>query len=121
MSSDRIRLSGIRALGRHGCLPEETTRPQPFEVDLDIELDLQPAALADDLAATLDYGIVIAAVVTLIETGRFSLLETLATAIATAVLEHELVAAVTVDLRKVRPPVPAHVNSVGVRLRRTRA
>ena len=37
---DRIELRGLRALGLCGILPEEGSRAQPLEVDLDIEADL---------------------------------------------------------------------------------
>ena len=36
-----IVITGLRELGVHGVLPEEQTRPQPFEVD--VELDRRPA------------------------------------------------------------------------------
>ena len=35
-----IELRGLRAAGTRGALPEEQERPQPFEVDLDLEVDL---------------------------------------------------------------------------------
>ena len=53
---DRIELRGLRVLGAHGVLPEEQQRAQPFEVDLDLELDLRPAGRSDALADTVDYG-----------------------------------------------------------------
>src|SRR2546423_15061767 len=52
---DTIILSGIRALGCHGVLPEEQGRPQPFEVDLELSVDLAPAGRSDVLSDTIDY------------------------------------------------------------------
>ena len=118
MSTGCICIHGLRALGRHGVLPEEQARPQPFEVDLLIDTDVARAAGADDLDATVDYGRVVAAVVEIVETKSYALLETLAGAIADDVLARAGVEAVTVEVRKLRPPLPAHVDSVGVRLRR---
>ena len=37
---DRILIDGLRELGVHGVLPEEQTRPQPFEVDVELDVDL---------------------------------------------------------------------------------
>jgi dihydroneopterin aldolase len=119
LSASSIEITGLRALGHHGVLPEEQERAQPFEVDITIETHLAPAARTDDLEATVDYSTVIAAVVEIIETKRFALLEALASAIAEEVLGRRGVEAVTVEVRKIRPPVAAHVASVGVRLRRT--
>ena len=52
---------------------------------------------------------------------RFHLLEALATRLAEAVLVDERVVAVTVGVRKLRPPVPHHLDTCGVRITRTRA
>ena len=52
---------------------------------------------------------------------RYRLLEALAGAIATGILEIPAVQAVTVTVRKLRPPVAADMASAGVRLRRERA
>ena len=52
---DRIQLRGIRATGIHGVLPEERVRPQPFEVDLDLWVDLATAGASDRLDDTVDY------------------------------------------------------------------
>jgi dihydroneopterin aldolase len=117
----RIVVTGVTALGRHGVLPEERQRAQPFEVDLEIEAPLDLAGRRDDLADTVDYGQVIAGVVEIIEERSFQLLEALAGAIADDVLRHELVTSVVVEVRKARPPVAYNVRSVGVRLRRAKA
>jgi len=51
----------------------------------------------------------------------YALLETLATAIADAALGTDSrIGAVTVSVRKTRPPLAVDVASVGVRIRRTR-
>lgn len=117
---DSIELRGLRVLGRHGCLPEEQERDQPFEVDLDVHLDLSAAGRTDDLADTLDYGAVVAAVVGVVTGPPSALLERVAERIAEAVLADARVAAVTVAVRKLRPPVPADLATAGVRLTRAR-
>ena len=52
----RIGIRGLRIMGIHGLLPEERTRAQPFEIDLDASLDLRAASVSDALADTVDYG-----------------------------------------------------------------
>ena len=111
-----ILVTGLEVLGTHGVLPEEQTRAQPFGVDLELEVDLGPAGASDDLADTIDYAAVIAVTVRIVETERFQLLERLATRIAEACREDERVSAVTVTVRKLRPPVPASLDHVGVRV-----
>lgn len=102
----------------HGVLPEERDRPQPFEVDLDLRLDLGPAGRSDLVADAVDYGIVAERVSAVVAHGRFVLLEALAEAVADAVLSDGRVAEVTVGVRKLRPPVPLDIASVGVSITR---
>ena len=118
--TDRVELRGLRALGIHGVLPEEQSRPQPFEVDLDIEADLSAAGRSDDLADTIDYGAVAEMVAKVVSSERFALLERLAERIAEVVLDDGRATAVTVSVRKLRPPVPVELATAGVRIRRTR-
>jgi dihydroneopterin aldolase/2-amino-4-hydroxy-6-hydroxymethyldihydropteridine diphosphokinase len=116
--SDRIEIRGIRALGVHGALPSEQDQPQPFELDLLLEADLEPAGCSDDLATTVDYGRVAVEVCAVVASERHQLLESLAASVARCVLAEERVVAVTVVVRKLRPPVPVDVGSVGVRITR---
>lgn len=120
--TDRIELRGMRFSGRHGVLPFEAERPQPFEVDVVLELDLAPAGTSDDLARTVDYGAVFAAARAVVEDGpHVALIETLAERIATAVLAGSASAgAVTVRVRKPEAPLPGALAWAGVEIRRSR-
>lgn len=117
---DHIEIRRISVLGRHGALKGEQEVAQPFEVDLDLYLDLEPARQSDDLASTVDYGLVTMSVVAVVSETRFALLEALAGAIADEVLQDSRIQRVEVTLRKMRPPIPAELASVGVRLARSR-
>jgi dihydroneopterin aldolase len=75
-----IRVSGIRAEGRHGASAGERDDPQPFEVDLEVEVE--PAG--DDLDATADYRELVAATRAVIEGDPVTLIETLAERVAAA-------------------------------------
>jgi dihydroneopterin aldolase len=116
--SDRIELRGLRALGTHGALPEEQARAQPFEVDLDLVVDLRRAGASDDLVDTVDYGAVATIAERVVTTERFSLLERLAERIADEVRADARVRSVTVTVRKLRPPVPVDLLSAAVRVTR---
>src|SRR5699024_3127098 len=87
--SDRIAIKGIRAHGRHGVLEHERRVGQPFVVDLELGLDTGPAALADDLSRTVDYGSLTLEVHDVIASEPVDLIETLAQRIADPVLGHE--------------------------------
>lgn len=118
--TDRIEIRGLRALGYCGALPEEQERRQPFEVDLDVDCDLTAAGASDDLADTVDYGALCAAVEAVVVDERFALMERMAERIARVVLADERVAAVGVTVRKLRPPVPQQLDTAGVAVRRSR-
>ncbi len=118
--ADRIELRGLRALGRHGASKDEQDTAQPFEIDLEVEADFVAAADDDDLAKTVDYSLVVGKALEIVSLRQFRLLEALAGAIATGILEIPEVQAVTVTVRKLRPPVAAALASAGVRLRRER-
>ena len=115
---DTIILSGIRAVGAHGVLPEEQSRPQPFEVDIELSVDLSTAGRTDVLSDTVDYDALTGRVVQIVEAGGLSLLEALATRIAAACKADPRVTSVAVTVKKLRPPVPVHVDHVAVRIER---
>ncbi|HEX3946545.1 MAG TPA: dihydroneopterin aldolase, partial [Acidimicrobiales bacterium] len=114
---DRIEVRDLRVTGVHGVLPEERERAQPFAVDLDVWLDTAPAGASDALADTVDYGALVMATAVVVADRTFELLETLAGEIARVVLEVDgRIAAVAVTVRKLRPPIPVDVGSVGVQV-----
>ncbi|HVA42772.1 MAG TPA: dihydroneopterin aldolase [Acidimicrobiales bacterium] len=119
--TDRIEIRALRVLGTHGVLPEEQARSQPFELDIDIETDLAPAAVSDAVADTVDYGAAVELARRVVETQRFALMETMAARVAEVLLADVRASAVTVTVRKLRPPVAADLASAGVTIRRSRA
>ena len=120
---DVIELRGLRFVAAHGALQEERERAQPFEVDLDLHADLREAGRTDDLGRTVDYASVCEAVRAVVEGAHVELLETLAERVAEQVLEVAglTASAVTVWVRKLRPPVAFELTSVAVRAHRTRS
>jgi dihydroneopterin aldolase/2-amino-4-hydroxy-6-hydroxymethyldihydropteridine diphosphokinase len=115
---DRIEIRGLRLLGHHGVLPREQDRPQPFSIDIDVEIDSRRAAACDELASSVDYGRVVGEVSRVVTTQRFGLLESLAERIAQVLLALDGVAAVRVGVGKLRPPIDAELAHIGVRIER---
>ena len=119
---DRIELRGLHLMAVVGVLPEERTRAQPVEIDLDLVADLRPAGSSDRLDDTVDYGAVTEAVAAVVASSRPELLERLAELIAAAALGADgRITSVSVGVRKLRPPVAHQLASCGVRVRRARA
>jgi FolB domain-containing protein len=131
-TSDRIEIRGLELLLFCGVLDEEQARRQPFRLDLDLYLDVAAAGTSDDLIDTVDYGAVIDTVSRTMTGERFQLLERAASRVAELVLgggaeaessetgDGVSVQAVTVRMHKLRPPVPSHIDSTGVRIHRRR-
>jgi len=118
--TDVIMVRGLRVVAFCGLLPEEVERKQPFEINVDIETDLAAAGASDDLNDTIDYGAVTDAIVTLANNARFDLLEFFSARVADAVLAFPEAQAVTVEIHKLRPPLPHDLATSGVRIRRER-
>ena len=111
-----IVIKGLRELGVHGVLPEEQTRPQPFEVDVELTVDVSSAGQSDALDDTVDYSAVAEAVSRVVTSERYFLLERLAMRIGEVCRVDERVTGVSVTVRKLHPPVRAMVDHVAVRI-----
>lgn len=118
--SDLISLRGLRIMAICGALPEEKERAQPFDFDIDVEADLTAAGSSDDLDDTINYGALSDDIVAAITGEEFTLLERLAQRVVEVVFTYEQATGVTVEVRKVRPPVPHPLDTSGVTIRRTR-
>lgn len=113
-------LDGLTVSALCGALPEERVRRQPFVIDIAIEADLSIAGASDDLDDTINYGAVTEAVQEMIDDEQFTLLERMAQRVVEVVFEQPRATAVTVTVRKVRPPVPELLDTSGVRIHRSR-
>lgn len=119
--SDRIELRNMVFMGRHGVLEREQREDQPFEVDVELALNLQPAGLDDDLTRTIDYADVFDHVRQIVESTSYRLIEALAEAIAHELLLRFPAAAVTVRVRKPRVPIDGRLDWAGVEITRQRS
>ncbi len=119
--TDRIVLTNLQFDAAHGYHDWERARPQRFEVDVELESDLRPAGTTDDLTRTVDYAGVYGAVAEIVTTRTFLLLEGIAEAIATRLLDDErAVAAVVVRVRKPDVILGGPLDHASVEIRRTR-
>ncbi|MDT5037735.1 MAG: 7,8-dihydroneopterin aldolase/epimerase/oxygenase [Micromonosporaceae bacterium] len=115
---DRITLTGLRARGRHGVYEAERLRGQDFVVDVELELDLRPAAASDDVGDTVDYGALADRLVAIVGGEPVNLLETLADRLVVACLAEARVSAARVTVHKPQAPIPHEFADVTVTLYR---
>lgn len=96
MSRARLFLTGIKAEGRHGARPGEKDEPQPFVVDLDLEVEVGD----DRIDGTADYRSVSERVREIVERDSFDLIEAMAEAIARECLGFDRVMRASVVVHK---------------------
>ena len=116
--TDRIVLHDMVFQGRHGVLDKEQREAQPFHVDVELSVDLQPAGLDDDLTRTVDYGVVFETCRSIVESTSFRLIEALAEAIAHELLADFPIDEVTVRVRKPNAPIEGTLAYAGVEIQR---
>ena len=100
-----ISIDGIRAQGRHGASPGEQVHAQEFLVDVEVWVEVEE----DSLTGTLDYRTIVDIVRETVEATSFQLLESLAEAVATALIASPLVLRATAVVHK-----PGAAESLGV-------
>jgi 7,8-dihydroneopterin aldolase/epimerase/oxygenase len=100
-----VSIEGIRATGRHGADPGERLMGQEFVVDVAVWVEVEE----DALASTLDYRTIAQRVRETVSTTSFQLLEALAEAVASAVVELEPALRATAVVHK-----PGAASSLGV-------
>lgn len=120
MSTDEIRLTGIRATGYHGVYEHERRGGQEFVADVTLGLSLRAAAASDHVADTVHYGELAEEVAAILSGEPVNLLETLAQRIADAALAREIVDSVTVTVHKPQAPIAVPFGDVAVTIRRRR-
>jgi dihydroneopterin aldolase/2-amino-4-hydroxy-6-hydroxymethyldihydropteridine diphosphokinase len=117
---DQVRLAGVTATGHHGVLQYERRDGQEFVVDVVLHLDTAPAAAADDLKETVDYGALATEIADEIRGEPVDLIETLAERIAGICLQDGRVLSVDVTVHKPHAPIEATFDDVALTITRTR-
>lgn len=106
MANGTVKLVNAVFYAHHGVMQEEHRIGGRYEVDVAIDLELDPAAESDDLSKTVDYERIYRMVEGIVTRNRFYLIEKLAYLIAHEVkdtypgAEH-----IEVAVRKPNPPV----------------
>lgn len=119
--ADRISLKGIQFYAYHGVPDAEQATGHRYEVDVVMEAEIAAAAAADEVTATVDYGAVARAVIEIGTGCQCRLIETLADRIARQVLATQpRVEGVTVQVKKLLPPIPGVVEYAAVEITRRR-
>jgi dihydroneopterin aldolase len=120
MPDDELTLTGLRATAYHGVFEHEKANGQEFVVDVTVWLDSRAAAASDDLAQTVNYGVLAEEVVAAVESEPVDLIETVAARIVAVVLAHSAVRRTRVTLHKPSAPITVPFDDVSITVERTR-
>lgn len=119
--ADTIFVRNLAVFARHGVFMEEAKLGQRFFVDISCMTSTRAAAMADDPSLTPCYDQICRIATDTILGERAKLLETVAEQICANLLEHfPDVFEIHLEIRKPSAPVSAIVDTVGVRIERTR-
>lgn len=121
VTGDRVALRGITGFGQHGVYDVERRQPQRFLVDVDLTLDLAPAAASDDLNETVDYAALAERILADIQRDPLNLIEALAARIADTCLACPPVQTVAVTVHKPDAVMPVQISDVSVTVTRSRS
>ena len=113
-----VELAGLEIPGRHGVEDWERETEQPFVYDLELEL-AEPRA--DSIEETVDYREVVELVRAVSESRQFQLLESMAAAVADALLERFPAERVRVRVRKPEVQLGVPVEHTAASVERSRA
>lgn len=97
---DTIAVHNIRAYGKHGANAGERDFVQPFDIDIEVGVDLARARAGDDLAETIDYAALREQIVALVRDRSYALLERLGDDILASVMADARVATAAVRIAK---------------------
>ena len=115
---DVIRLVGLSFYGYHGVSAAEKETGRAFEIDCELQVDLAQAGHSDQLADTVDYTKVYALIKDVVEGKAYSLLEGLANELAGLLLDRFPIYRVTLQVRKLHPPIAGQIKHIEVEVTR---
>lgn len=114
-SGDRILIRGMRLWAHVGVLEHERQLGQWFELDLELGWDLTPAARADDVSLSLDYGRAVTVLQQQTREIRCQTLEHWSERIFERLEELYGPVPMALELRKCHAPLPGFSGQVGIR------
>lgn len=107
---DKITIADLEVSFRVGVPDEERAQPQRLTITVAFDLDFTAAVAWEDLSETIDYGMVVQAILAFGEEKEWRLIEKLGSDLATMLLEEFSAVAVTVEVKKFIIPQARYVS-----------
>lgn len=120
MKFDEIKIENLQVFANHGVFPEENVLGQKFEISLSMKVDARPAAMADDLTKSVNYGQVCLFITDFMKKNTYKLIEAVAENLAEALLlKYNLIKEVILTVKKPWAPVGLPLDTVSVTIHRS--
>ena len=116
--SDKVLIKDLLIRGIIGIHDWEREKKQDILINVEMEADCRPAGLSDDFQDAVDYRAVAKAIIALVESSSFFLVEKMAEEIAAICLENPKVEVARVRVEK--PGAVRFSRSVGIEVERRR-
>jgi len=121
MGQDKIFLKEMVFYAYHGAFAAEKELGQRFIVDVEMDVNLQPAGISDDLTLTVHYGEVYEIVKKVITEAKYDLIETVGEKIAQQILDYaSIVTQVKVLIKKPEVPIAGVLDYAAIQIVRGR-
>ncbi len=118
---DKIIIKDLTVFANHGVLSEETALGQKFIVSAELDMDLHPAGISDDLSKSVNYDKICSWICKFSKEHPCKLIEAAAESLAEGILtEYGAVRTVRITLKKPWAPVRLPVDYVAVSVERKR-
>lgn len=118
---DKILIKNLNIFAYHGVLPEEKKEGQIFVVNAELDVNLKPAGISDDLLLTVNYAEVCKLIERVMLDEKYDLIEAVAENCAREILlEYPLVKSVHVNISKPNAPIDMDFETVCVDITRAR-
>lgn len=119
--NDKVFVSNLCILGRHGVFEEERKLGQRFFLDLEVDYDSRRASREDDYRKAICYGSLCKLAESVSDAGPYNLIETFADRVIEAIFERfASVTKAKVTIRKPGAPIESNFDTVGVSIERLR-
>ncbi|MEJ6400470.1 dihydroneopterin aldolase [Nicoliella lavandulae] len=115
---ETIRLNNMQFHAHIGVLPEERVVGQDIQIDVIMKTNFSDLITSDDVADTLNYGLVFDEVADVVANSRVQLIETLGANIINEVKKHhgDQLARLIVKIRKLGLPIDGVLDNVEIEL-----
>ena len=116
---DKVLIKNMTFNGCHGCDDYEKYKPQPFAIDIELNLNLSDSMVNDSIESTINYSEVYKLVEEVVEKESYDLIEKLASVIIDKIKKHFMVDGIKVLVKKPNAPISGKFDYVAVEIERS--